>query len=77
MKIAEGRIVGTHFKDQKTFNDLKSAAVIYGTGCLDMKAILAEFDRQKYDGYFVIEHGNDQDKSLEVIKADVEFLKKN
>ncbi len=42
-----------------------------------MKAILAEFDRQKYDGYFVIEHGNDQDKSLEVIKANVEFLKKN
>lgn len=77
MKIAEGRIAGTHFKDQKTFNDLKSAAVIYGTGCLDMKAILAEFDRQKYDGYFVIEHGNDQDKSLEVIKANVEFLKKN
>ena len=77
MKIAKGRIYGAHLKDQKTFNDLRSPAVIYGTGCLDMKAILAEFDRQKFDGYLVIEHGNDQDKSLEVIRADVEFLEKN
>ena len=77
MKIAEGRLYGAHLKDQKTFNDLRSPAVIYGTGCLDMKAMLAEFDRQKFDGYLVIEHGNDQDKSLEVIRADVEFLEKN
>lgn len=77
MKIAEGRIYGAHLKDQKTFNNLHSPAVIYGTGCLDMKAILAEFDRQKFDGYLVIEHGNDQDKSLEVIRRDVEFLEKN
>ena len=41
-----------------------------------MKGMLAELDKQGFDGYFIIEHGNYDDK-YQVIKRDVEFLKKN
>jgi len=76
-KIVEGKVIEVHFKDQKTFGDIKSPAAAYGKGSLDMKAMLAELDRQKFDGYFVIEHGDDSENIAPVIKTDVEFLKSN
>lgn len=76
-KTMKGKIFNVHFKDQKVFNDLASPAVIYGTGVLDMKGMLAELDAQGYDGYYVIEHGDDSDNPLPVVKADIEFLKNN
>ena len=38
--------------------------------------MLAELDRQGYDGYFIIEDGSASDPLLNV-KKDVEFLKNN
>jgi len=76
-KIMKGKILIVHFKDQKVFNNLESPAAIYGTGVLDMKAMLAELDAQGYDGYLVIEHGDDSDNPLPVVIADSKFLSEN
>ena len=76
-KILEGKIAIVHFKDQKAFNDLKSRCVPFGEGVLDMKAMLAELDRQKFDGCFLIEYeANYQNNSAEVKKC-ADFLKRN
>lgn len=77
LKIAEGKIYALHLKDQKTFNDLKSEGVNYGTGVLDMKAILAELDRQNFDSWYVIEQGDDQKNAFEIVKINAEYLKNN
>ncbi len=77
LKVAEGKIFALHLKDQKTFGDIKSPGVNYGTGALDMKGILAELDRQKFDGCFIIEQGDDQKNAFEVVRADAEYLKNN
>ncbi len=76
IKVLEGKILSVHFKDQKTFGDLNSDAVIYGTGCVDLKGMLAELDRQGFDGYFIIEHGNPGDKP-KIIAEDLKFLREN
>ncbi len=76
-KIMEGKITLVHLKDQEKFNDLSSLATAYGKGVLDMKAMLAELDRQGYNGYLVIEHGNDSDKIMPIIEHDVKFLSEN
>ena len=75
-KIVEGKIFEIHFKDQKVFDNLQSPATIYGQGVLDMKGMLAELDRQGYNGYFVIEHGDKGDTPA-IVKADLEFLRNN
>ena len=71
-----GKVFTIHLKDQEKLGDAKSNAKIYGTGCVNLKGMLAELDKQGFDGYFIIEHGNYDDK-YQVIKRDVEFLKNN
>ena len=77
LKIADGKIFALHLKDQVRFNDLNSAGALYGRGALDMKAILAELDRQGFDGYFVIEHGDDQPNAFKIIEFDADYLRNN
>ncbi len=76
LKALNGKIFTIHLKDQEKLGDPKSNAKIYGTGCVNLKGMLAELDKQGFDGYFIIEHGNYDDK-YQVIKRDVEFLKNN
>lgn len=75
-KSVEGKLFEVHLKDQKTFGDLKSGCTVYGEGALDMKAILAELDRQGFDGYFVIEDGTFKD-SFPIIEKNIKFLREN
>ncbi len=76
-KTMKGKIYEVHLKDQKEFNNLRSPAAAYGKGVLDMKAILAELDAQGFDGYLVIEHGDDQKTIVDILKTDLEFLRNN
>lgn len=77
LKTADGKIFALHLKDQKTFGDINSPGVNYGTGALDMKGILAELDRQGFDGDFVIEQGDDQKNAFEIVRFNAEWLKNN
>lgn len=76
LKVLKGKIFTVHLKDQEKLGKTDSKAKIYGTGCIDLKGMLAELDAQNFDGYLIIEHGNYDDK-YQVIKRDIEFLKNN
>ena len=75
-KDVKDKLVEIHFKDLREFGKLDSPTVAYGEGVLPLKEMLAELDRQGYDGYFIIEDGSASDPLLNV-KKDVEFLKNN
>lgn len=72
-KALKGQMVSIHFKDV----DDRGTDCVYGTGVMNVKAILAELDAQKYDGFFVIEYENEWDNNVPSIKKCVEFLRKN
>lgn len=74
LKVLKGKIFTIHLKDQEKLGNTASNAKIYGTGCVDLKGMLAELDKQGFDGYFIIEHGNYDDK-FQVIRKDVDFLR--
>lgn len=76
-KIYDGRIAITHFKDIDKFDDLDGHAVALGTGKVDLKAALAELDRQKFDGYFMVEYEWNPEGNLEDVRKCVRFLKNN
>ena len=42
-----------------------------------MKGILAELDRQGFDGDFVIEQGDDQKNAFEIVRFNAEWLENN
>ena len=76
LRALKGKIYNVHLKDQKDFGIRNSPVVIYGTGVVPVDKILQELDAQGYDGYLIIEHGNDGDKR-EIIAKDIEYIKKH
>jgi len=76
-KTLEGKIAILHFKDQKEFNVKKNQCVPFGTGALNMKAMLSELDRQGFDGYFLIEYEANWQNNLAEVTQCAEYLRKN
>lgn len=76
-KILEGKIKAVHIKDQKEFGNPKNQCVPFGTGQLDMKGILAELDRQGFDGYYIIEYEAEWDNPLPSVAKCAEYLRAN
>ena len=76
-KTLEGKIAIVHFKDQKEFGNPKNQCVPFGTGALDMTGMLAELDRQGFDGYYLIEYEAEWDNPLPSVVKCYEYLKKN
>ncbi len=76
-KVLEGEIMILHFKDQAEFGNPKNQCVPYGTGDLNMKGMLAELDRQGFDGYFLIEYEAKWDDNLQDVLKCAEYLKNN
>ena len=74
LKKLEGHIKSSHFKDMNLMNDLEAHTVIFGEGVLDIPAILAELDRQNFDGVFTIEYEHNWENSVPDIKKCVEYL---
>ena len=56
LKRLQGRIISLHLKDLNEFNDKGAHDVIWGTGKVEMKAVLAELKRQDFAGHFSIEY---------------------
>jgi len=78
LKAYEGNIGSIHVKDEREFGNIKKDhCVPLGKGAIDMKAVLAELDRQGYDGFFVIEYENEWDNNIPQIKECVEYLRRN
>ena len=74
LKKLEGHIISSHYKDMNLMNDLEAHTVIFGEGVLDMPAILAELDRQNFDGVYTIEYEYNWENSVPDIKKCVEYL---
>lgn len=77
LKKYEGRIASVHFKDQKSFGNIKNEPVVFGTGALNTKGMLEELDRQGYNGFFVIEYEANYMNNLPEVKACVDYLRNN
>jgi sugar phosphate isomerase/epimerase len=74
LKKLEGRIISLHFKDINEFGNRKAHDVIWGTGVGDVKAMLAELNRQNFKGVFSIEYEYNWKKSLPEIRKSVEYF---
>gem|GEM_PF-130741 len=74
LRLLEGQIAAVHFKDHMVFDDLKSKCAAFGEGALNIPEILAELDRQGFDGYLIIENEHIADDPMPVITKCVRYL---
>ena len=76
LKKMEGRLVSLHFKDIKAEVNDKNwhDDTIWGTGILDVPAMLKELKRQGFKGMFTIEYEYNWDNSVPDIKKCVQYF---
>jgi len=77
LKSVDGRIGGIHFKDQVEFGNFKNQPAPFGKGALDVKGMLAELDRQGFDGYYIIEYEANWLNNIPEIAECAEYLRNN
>ncbi|MBE6411744.1 MAG: sugar phosphate isomerase/epimerase [Opitutales bacterium] len=77
IKDLKGNIGSIHIKDEDAYGKMDSKAKILGEGFVNIPEILKELDKQGYDGYFVIEYEDQWGKNVPLIKACVDYLRKN
>lgn len=73
----DGYVAGIHFKDQQKFGSIKNVPAPFGKGVLDVKGMLAELDKQGFDGYYVIEYEANWNNNIPEIGECADFLRKN
>jgi sugar phosphate isomerase/epimerase len=76
LKKLQGRIIAVHLKDLNEFGNLKAHDVPWGTGKADVKALLAELDRQNFRGVFSIEYEYNWENSVPEIRQCVAYFNK-
>ena len=77
MKIAEGRILNCHLKDVAAhgpYNDT-THNVPLGKGVIDVKAVLDELRRQRFDGPTILEYEHNYLKNVPEIAQCVDFVR--
>jgi sugar phosphate isomerase/epimerase len=73
-KILEGRIINVHLKDRPVRGEAKPD-VVYGTGVNDIKGLLGELRRQKFDGNIFVEYENNWDDNVGDVKRCLDFVR--
>lgn len=77
-KTLENKIGIVHFRDMSAYG-LSAYDVPFGTGAMNVDAMLAELDRQKFDGWLLLEYigwwKNTPAQKLDEVKRSVEYLK--
>lgn len=76
LKMLKGRIVHSHFKDLNEFGVREAHDVPWGTGKADVPALLAELQKQGYQGAFSIEYEYHWESSMPEIRQSVEYFNK-
>ena len=77
VKALKGRLVSFHLKDLNAFGERDAHDVIWGTGVIDVKAILAEVYQQKVEKpLFSIEYEHNWDNNAPDIAACVAYFDK-
>lgn len=77
LKELEGRLIAMHFKDIAPQGEAATLEdVVWGTGVLDVKAMLEELKRQNFKGYFTIEYEANWENNLPEIKESIDYFNK-
>lgn len=76
LKKLEGHIISLHFKDiaPKQEGAAEQHDVVWGTGMLDMKAMLRELERQDFEGVFSIEYEYNWEHSVPDLKQCIRYF---
>ena len=74
LRKLDGRILSVHIKDHTKFGDMKSKCAPFGEGDLNLPHILAELDRQGFDGYYVLENEHIADAPYETLEKCIDYL---
>lgn len=76
LKMLQGRVRSLHFKDvaPKKEGVVWQGDVIWGTGSLDMKGMLEELKRQRFEGVFSIEYEANWENSVPDIRKCIEYF---
>lgn len=74
VKALEGRIISFHLKDLNVFGQRDAHDVPWGTGVVDIRGILIELVRQKFQGVFSIEYEYHWTSSVPEIAHGVGFF---
>ena len=77
VKALEGRLISFHLKDLNEAGVRDAHDVVWGTGVVDVKAILAEVVRQKVEkAVFSIEYEHNWDNNVPDITECVVYMNK-
>ena len=76
VKKLEGRLISLHFKDLNEFGVLQAHDVVWGTGNMEIGAVLAELDQQDFKGVFSVEFEHNWENSLPDIRPSVAYFNK-
>ena len=77
VKAIEGRLISFHLKDLNVFGERNAHDVIWGTGVVDLEAILAEVHRQDVSNpVFSIEYEHNWDNNVPDIAECVAYFNK-
>lgn len=74
IKLLKGRIVSLHLKERTEIGK-HVPDTIYGTGVLDIKGILDELKRQRFDGNISLEYEANWDNSVPDITKCIDFVR--
>ena len=74
VKLLKGRIISAHLKDRAEIGR-QMPDVVYGTGVSDIKAILKELKRQKFQGNISIEYEANWDNSVPDVAQCVGYVR--
>lgn len=74
LRKLEGHLLGVHAKDLDEFGDIEANDVKLSTGVIDYKAVIAELNRQGFDGPIYIECEHNWDNNFADVKYAVDYL---
>jgi sugar phosphate isomerase/epimerase len=75
LKIFEGRVISVHLKDIPESGNPDAADVVLGLGVTNVKGILRELRRQKFDGNISIEYERDWENSVPDIAQCIGYVR--
>ncbi len=71
LKLLEGHVISFHVKDLVEMGRNEAHDVVWGTGLLNLRAVLEEMRRQKFQGVFSVEYEHNWDNSLPDIAVSI------
>lgn len=74
LKELDGRIISLHLKDRAEIGR-ETPDVVLGTGVTDVAGMLAELNRQKFEGFLYIEYESNPANNVGEVKKCIEFIR--